>query len=105
MVKVARRTNVFEKILLVMGLGVVLLGLFLLDRIIGLEEGVTSSVILFVMLWLMLIFMIIGVAIAENIREDLTILIYENSQELKYLRNISQEQIEEVRLLTKLLKK
>jgi len=95
-----RNLTVFEKLILVVGLFVVVAGMFFLQKLLSLSGGeFTSTVLIGVAIWLILIFVLILSAIAENGREELSTIISENSQEIKLLRDISREHLSEVKLL------
>lgn len=96
----SRKLTIFEKLILVVGLFVVISGMFFLQKLLLLSGGqFTTDVLVGVVLWLILIFVLILCAIAENGREELGTIIGENSQEIKLLRDISKEHLAEMRLL------
>ncbi len=74
-------------------------GLYLLYVIKDFAQTRPIDVFMFAILWLILLLMVIITAIAENAREELAIIVSENSQEIKLLRQISHEQLEEIKLL------
>jgi len=95
-----RNLTVFEKLILVVGLFVVIAGLFFLQKLLYLSGGeFTGTVLIGVAIWLILIFVLILSAIAENGREELGTIISENSQEIKLLRDISKDHLSELKLL------
>ncbi len=95
-----RKLTIFEKLILVVGLFVVVAGMFFLQKLLFLSGGqFTTDVLVGVVLWLILIFVLILSAIAENGREELGTIIGENSQEIKLLRDISKEHLAEMRML------
>lgn len=95
-----RNLTIFEKLILVVGLFVVISGMFFLQRLLTLSGGeFTTDVLIGAVMWLILIFVLILCAIAENGREELGTIIAENSQEIKLLRDISKEHLAEMKLL------
>lgn len=99
MVSIIRKSNLFERVLLVIGILVVIGGIFLVTRISALSADSGLMIIIAAVLWLILILLLIVAAIAENAREDLAIIVSENSQELKLLRKLTEEQLEQIKLL------
>jgi len=95
-----RKMTLFEIFILIVGLFVVIAGMFFLQRLLELSGGVfTTDVLVGAAIWLILIFVLILSAIAENGREELGMIISENSQEIKLLRDLSKEHLAQLRLL------
>lgn len=93
-----RKINFFEMMLLVICGLIVISGMYIL-RMIAAQGYPLLDFMTVTVLWLILIFCLVICAIAENGREELSIIISENSKEIKLLRSISKEQIEEIKLL------
>ncbi len=81
-----RTPNIFEKVLLVLGVAIVLVGYALIYRMFKFESFLTWDAIHSVFLWLILIGVIILVAVAENMKEELRIVIENQNQEMRLLR-------------------
>jgi hypothetical protein len=93
-----RKLSFFEYLLLAIGAFIIILGSFLLT--IFIQRSIPLfEIMVFVMMWLILIVVIIISAIAESAREDLGIIIQENNKEIKLLRDISKEHLDEIKLL------
>jgi hypothetical protein len=107
--RIKRRSNAFEKLLLLVGFAIGVLGFYLLNIAFTVSGSLFNlDMLQAVFLWLLLIFMMILCAIAENQREELGIIIAEHVQEtrllkeeIKLLRDISNEHLDEVKLLRK----
>ncbi|GEM_PF-3252152 len=80
-----RAPNVFERILLVIGMLIIVVGYALISKVVKVE-GVTSSTIIAIFVWLALICIVIVASVAENTKEELKIIIENQLQELKFLR-------------------
>lgn len=80
----------FERILLIIGLLVIVLGYALLSKAVRIE-GFSTQTLIAIFLWLLLLGLIILTSVAENMKEE--------------LRTIVENQLEEVRLLRQDLKK
>lgn len=96
--KIDRKVSVFEILLLIVGIGIIAAGIYIFNLLLA-EGYALLDYITFVILWLVLIFLLIMCAISENSREELGIIISENNKEIKLLRDISKEHLEEVKLM------
>ena len=79
-----RNPTLFEKVILIIGLIVMVLGFIMIKQLSGVG-GLNDNLLQIVFLWLILIMCIILVAVSEDVKEE--------------LRIIEQNQLEEVRLL------
>ncbi|PIN86437.1 hypothetical protein COV19_04735 [Candidatus Woesearchaeota archaeon CG10_big_fil_rev_8_21_14_0_10_44_13] len=80
-----RKPNTFEKILLVVGVAVLMVGYGLIHWQISLI-GFTIDIIMAIFLWLMLVALIIIAAANENIKEETKHIIELQLQEIRLLR-------------------
>lgn len=80
-----RRPNTFEKILLVVGVAVLMVGYGLIHRQI-LIDGFTVNVIMAIFLWLMLVVLMIIAAVNENIKEEIKQVVELQLQEIRLMR-------------------
>ncbi|MFO8016329.1 MAG: hypothetical protein R6U32_04440 [Candidatus Woesearchaeota archaeon] len=99
------KTTLFEKMLLFVGLAISILGFYLINNMYLQEARVTWSLIQAAFLYLLLIFIVILTDSNESIKEELKIVIKEQSEETKYLREVANDQLEEIKLLRKQMKK
>jgi hypothetical protein len=82
-----RRPNIFEKILLLVGVLIVIIGYSFVHRMYLLTGQVLTWDLLQAMfLWLLLAVMLIMLAVTENVKEELRILIEQHLEEIKLLR-------------------
>ena len=82
-----RNPNFFEKILLMIGVLIVIIGYSFVHRMYVLDGYVLSWQLLQTMfLWLLLAVMMIMLAVNENVKEELRIIIEEHLVEIKLLR-------------------
>jgi len=88
-----RSSTLFEKLLLIIGIAIGIVGFWLINSIFLKEPTITWSFITSVFLWLILIFIVILTDSNESIKEELSIIIKEHIEETKLLKN-------EVKLLT-----
>jgi len=94
-----KKTTMFEKMLLVVGLAISVLGFYWINNMYMREPKVTWPLLQAAFSYLLLIFMVILTDSNESIKEELKIVIKEQAQEIRYLRNIANEQLDEIRLL------
>jgi len=80
-----RTPNVFEKVLLVIGVLIILLGYAFIYRVLQTETFLSWQAVQTIFLWLILIGVIILVAVSENTKEELRTVIENQSQELRLL--------------------
>ena len=79
-----RRTSVFEKMLLVVGLLVLVIGYFFINKVFILENYTISwGFLQTVFLWLLMVIFIILLAIGEDIKEG---ILLEQLDEIKQLK-------------------
>ena len=82
-----RNPNLFEKILLIIGVLIVIIGYSFVHRMYVLQNYLLSWDLLQAMfLWLLLAIMMIMLAVIENVKEELRIVIEEHLEEIKLLR-------------------
>ncbi len=86
------KSTLFEKLLLVVGIVVGIIGFRLLNAAYMESPGLSWQALIALFMWMMLIFLIILTDSSEGIKEELAIIIKEHVEETKLLR-------EEVKLL------
>ncbi len=79
------KPNVFEKIVLAIGVAIILFGYALVHRTVALE-GFNTETIQMIFLWLILVTMIILLAVNENIKEELKQVIEMQLNEVREFR-------------------
>ncbi|MBT3465292.1 hypothetical protein HN789_00300 [archaeon] len=100
-----RKINIFEKILLPVGIALTFLGFYLI-----LLAEQSSSLLNWIRLatlfsWMMLLFIIIVTATTEDMKEELALIQKEHVTEIKILKEISHDQLNEIKLLRQDLQK
>ncbi len=80
-----RAPNVFERILLIIGMLIIVVGYALINKVVKVE-GFTSTTLIAIFVWLALICIVIVASVAENTKEELRVIIENQLQELKLLR-------------------
>jgi len=100
------RLNFFEKMLLLVGLAVTVVGFYYINTIYTGEGHMSWALLQAAFLWLLLLFMIILTDSNESIKEELKEVIQKHIEETKVLKEISKEQLAELKLIkTSLAKK
>lgn len=102
--KMVKRLNLFERLLLLVGLAVTVVGFYYINRIYTGEGHISWALLQAAFLWLLLLFMIILTDSNESIKEELKEVIRKHMEETKLLRKISAEQLEELKVIKKALK-
>lgn len=91
-----RPTNLFEKILLPIAFAVAVFGFYMIINTQGTDSWL-KLIALFI--WLMLIFLMVVAAANEDMKEELAIIIRDQSDELKSLKDLNVQLVEETKLL------
>lgn len=87
---VSRKPNFFEKVLLVVGATVLMVGYGLIHYQVT-HEGFSVDTIQAIFLWLILVILIIIAAVNENVKEELKQVIELHLQEIRILRHEMQK--------------
>tara|TARA_Y100000310_G_scaffold326003_1_gene390314 strand:+ start:719 stop:991 length:273 start_codon:yes stop_codon:yes gene_type:complete len=81
-----RKINLFEKVLLCIGILVILIGYLFVYGMVA-KEGLSWNALQTTFLWLILIVMIILAAVNENMKEELKMVINNQVKEMQLLRD------------------
>jgi hypothetical protein len=82
-----RNPNVFEKILLVVGIAIVMIGYTFIHRMYTYSGSVLSwELIVSMLLWLISLVLIISLAVSENVKEELRVVAENQLSELKLIK-------------------
>ncbi|MEM3374064.1 MAG: hypothetical protein QXE31_02470 [Candidatus Woesearchaeota archaeon] len=100
----SRKYNLFEKLLLPVGFGLTFFGFYLIFLAEKLNTQTAWIRLSAVFSWMILLFLIIISSATENMKEELLLIQKEHSSEIKLLRDITHEQLEEIKLLRQELK-
>jgi hypothetical protein len=84
----ARKFGFFEKILLVVGVFIVFLGYFMIQKMVAVSGGLlTWDGVNAVFLWVLVILVLILIAANENVKEELKAAHQETVKELKLMKH------------------
>ena len=103
--KMLHRLNFFEKMLLLVGIAVTIIGFYYINQIYTGEGHLSWALLQAAFLWLLLLFMIINTDSNESIKEELKEVIQRHIEETKVLREISKEQLAELKIIKSALQK
>lgn len=103
MKRMVGRLNMFEKLLLLIGMAVTIVGFYYINKMYTGEGRLSWSLLQAAFLWLVLLFMIILTDSNESIKEELKEVIHQHMTETKLLKDISKEQLAELKVLNKAL--
>jgi hypothetical protein len=102
--KMMARLNFFEKMLLIIGISVTIIGFYYINKIYTGDGHLSWALLQAAFLWLLLLFMIILTDSNESIKEELREVIQKHIEETKILKEISKEQLQELKLIQASLK-
>ena len=97
-----RKANLFEKLLLVVGLAVGVIGFYLIDKIYRVEGYLNWFMVVAIFSWLTLIFLIIISDTNEDLKEEFVQVQKEENEVLKEIRDLLKKQYEELRVHTQI---
>ncbi len=86
MAEYRRKPNVFEMILLGIGIALIVLGYIAIHRMVIVEGALSWGLLQTTFLWLLMIFFVVLVAVNENMKEELKIIAYNQLVEARLLR-------------------
>lgn len=86
MVNFERRPNIFETILLLIGVVLIVLGYFVIYKVFITEGFLSWDLLQTLFLWILMILLIILAAVNENMKEELKIVIQNQAEEMRLLR-------------------
>jgi hypothetical protein len=102
---VRRKINLFEKLLLPVGLGLTFFGFYLIILAQRADTLGAWMRLTTVFVWMMLLFIVIVAATTEDMKEELGMIQKEHITEIKIMKELSHNQLEEIKLLRADLKK
>lgn len=103
--RMAKRLNFFEKLLLLVGIAVTVIGFYYINKLYTGEGHLSWALLQAAFLWLLLLLMIILTDSNESIKEELKEVISKHVEETKLLRALSKEQLAELKMIKEMLKK
>jgi len=80
-----RNPNLFEKILLVLGIFFVMFGYAMIHKMVITSGILNWSFVQAIFLWLIIVILIILVAVVENVKEELKLIIGKHGEEIRLL--------------------
>lgn len=98
MLRTLRNPTIFEKVILIIGLIVMILG-FLMIKQLAQAGGLDDNLLQIVFLWLILIMCIILVAVGEDVKEELRVIAENQLEEIKLLKEETSLVKQEISLL------
>ncbi|MBW2975413.1 hypothetical protein KY366_06860 [Candidatus Woesearchaeota archaeon] len=81
-----RKPNLFEIILLTIGIALIVVGYITIHKMIAAEKVLSWELLQTTFLWLLMILMVILAAVNENMKEELRVVIENQVEEIKLLR-------------------
>jgi len=94
-----RKSTFFEKINLVVGFGVTIIGFYIIRKVYFVDGVLDWEMLQTIFIWLILIISVINIAIGEDIKEELALIMRELVEETRVLKEISNDELKEVKIL------
>ena len=85
--QIKRKPNAFEVILLVIGIALIILGYIAIHRLAAVDGLISWNFLQTTFLWLLMVLMVILAAVNENMKEELKMVIENQIEEIKLLRD------------------
>lgn len=82
-----QKPNAFEKILLIIGVTLIIVGYFAMHKLAIAEGAITWDLLQTIFLWILMILLVILAAVNENMKEELRTVIQNQIEEIKLLRD------------------
>jgi hypothetical protein len=101
---IGRKYNLFEKMLLPVGIGLTFLGFYLIYLADQSNSLVGWLRLLTVFVWMLLLFNVVLSALSEDMKEELSLLQREHVTEIKLLKELVHDQYQELKLIRQELK-
>ncbi|HZX45506.1 MAG TPA: DmsC/YnfH family molybdoenzyme membrane anchor subunit [Candidatus Nanoarchaeia archaeon] len=86
MMGLSRKPNMFESILLIIGVVLIVLGYYVIYKVYSIEGALNWNLLQTLFLWILMILLIIVAAVNENMKEELKIIASNQLEEVKMLR-------------------
>ena len=80
------KLNMFEKVLLIIGVALIVLGYLAIHRLVVAEGAFSWDLLQTTFLWLLMVLMVILAAVNENTKEELKVVIHNQVEEIRLLR-------------------
>jgi hypothetical protein len=100
-----RKINFFEKLLLPVGAGLTFFGFYLILRVDAVNTTNAWLKLLTIFVWIVMLLTVIVNAATEDMKEELALIQREHITEIKLLKEIVNDQLQEIKLLRQDLKK
>ncbi|MFH1400987.1 MAG: hypothetical protein ABIH41_05705 [Nanoarchaeota archaeon] len=98
-----RKSNFFERILLIVGLGVILLGFHFINSIYTSNNVELWGLVHAVFLWLLLIIMVVMLATEEDVKEELAMIMRSHMEETRLMKEEVRYLKEDTSILNKIM--
>ena len=99
-----RSLNFFEKMLLIVGLAITIVGFYFINKLYVGEGRLSWALLQASFLWLLLIFLVILTDSNETVKEEMVDTMTQHIEETILLKKVVEEQLDEIKGLRKDLK-
>jgi len=98
-----RKTTFFEKMLLFVGMSVAFLGVYLIRVTYKNTEGITWLMVMAIFSWLILMVLFIVSGLNADVKTELATVLRDHMAETRMLKEISHEQLDEIKTMNRLM--
>ena len=81
-----RTPTIFEKLLLVVGIVVVIIGYGIIHKLALIDKALSWNMILSIFLWMLVILLIVMTAVTENVKEEVRAVLEREIEKIRLLR-------------------
>ena len=81
-----RKPTVFEKLLLVVGIIVVIVGYGLIHKLVLIDNAMSWNMIITIFLWMLMILLIVITAVTENVKEEIGAVLNKEIAKIRILK-------------------
>ena len=81
-----RTPTVFEKLLLVVGIVVVIVGYGLIHKLVLIDNALSWNMIISIFMWMLIILLIVATAVTENVKEEIKAILEKEIEKIRLLR-------------------
>lgn len=81
-----RTPTIFEKLLLVVGIVVVIMGYGIIHKLALIDKALSWNMILSIFLWMLVILLIVMTAVTENVKEEVRAVLEREIEKIRLLR-------------------
>ncbi|MBI2574845.1 hypothetical protein HYV82_03085 [Candidatus Woesearchaeota archaeon] len=103
--KAIKRTTFFEKATLAIGLATIAVGFYFIQLLFSTDRKLSWLMLIAILNWLSLLILVIIASLNADVKEELSLVIKEHTDETRLLKEITHELLDEMKMLRKEMRK